>query len=225
MNQSINKYGLYAIGEILLVMIGILLALQVNNWNEARKQRLQEKELIGQIHQEFLLNQEELAEVISRNDKYLQTIREGIGLFPINPNSISRDTLHHYFDSNKLYEVSTFNASSAVVDNVLQNNLIDLIHDKTLRQLILEWKPLMADYLEEENKMVLFTNDMLIPYLIEKGVYKRQGFLDVRTDLSFLSTPHFENLVYRRRDLFRRNYDRQLLREAIEQIVALSSNE
>ena len=40
-NQSLfqggKKYLLYAIGEILLVMVGILLALQVNNWNEERK--------------------------------------------------------------------------------------------------------------------------------------------------------------------------------------------
>ena len=34
---STQKYLLYALGEILLVMIGILLALQVNNWNERRK--------------------------------------------------------------------------------------------------------------------------------------------------------------------------------------------
>ena len=32
-----GKYIKYALGEILLVMIGILLALQVNNWNEGRK--------------------------------------------------------------------------------------------------------------------------------------------------------------------------------------------
>ncbi len=36
-NGNIRKYFWYALGEILLVMIGILLALQVNNWNEAKK--------------------------------------------------------------------------------------------------------------------------------------------------------------------------------------------
>lgn len=38
-NNKITAYILYAIGEIILVMIGILLALQVNNWNEKRSQQ------------------------------------------------------------------------------------------------------------------------------------------------------------------------------------------
>ena len=42
---SLRKYLVYAIGEILLVMVGILLALQVNNWNEGRK--LKALELMG----------------------------------------------------------------------------------------------------------------------------------------------------------------------------------
>ncbi len=36
--ENIRKYLLYAIGEIMLVVIGILIALQVNNWNESRKE-------------------------------------------------------------------------------------------------------------------------------------------------------------------------------------------
>ncbi|WP_228850963.1 DUF6090 family protein [Aegicerativicinus sediminis] len=38
-NNRFSKYLLYAIGEILLVVIGILIALQVNNWNEGRKEK------------------------------------------------------------------------------------------------------------------------------------------------------------------------------------------
>ena len=51
-----GKYFKYAIGEILLVMIGILLALQVNNWNEERKLKRTEiliilqRYWIGQVH-------------------------------------------------------------------------------------------------------------------------------------------------------------------------------
>lgn len=37
---SLRKYLVYAIGEIILVVIGILIALQINNWNEYRKDKL-----------------------------------------------------------------------------------------------------------------------------------------------------------------------------------------
>ena len=46
---SARKYLLYAIGEILLVMIGILLALQVNNWNEERKTRQKEQKILLEL--------------------------------------------------------------------------------------------------------------------------------------------------------------------------------
>ena len=46
---SLRKYLLYAIGEILLIMVGILLALQVNNWNEARKQRDLEQQSLTRL--------------------------------------------------------------------------------------------------------------------------------------------------------------------------------
>jgi hypothetical protein len=35
--NKVSKYMLYAIGEIVLVVIGILIALQINNWNEGKK--------------------------------------------------------------------------------------------------------------------------------------------------------------------------------------------
>ncbi|MCA0932429.1 hypothetical protein LCM02_08200 [Lutimonas saemankumensis] len=37
------KYGRYAIGEIALVVIGILIPLQINNWNEERKDIINKK--------------------------------------------------------------------------------------------------------------------------------------------------------------------------------------
>ena len=47
--ERIGKYLLYAIGEILLVVIGILLALQINNWNEESNIRAQEMTLRANI--------------------------------------------------------------------------------------------------------------------------------------------------------------------------------
>ncbi len=48
-DKEFVKYSRYAIGEILLVVIGILIALQVNNWNENRKLQKKEIQMIAEL--------------------------------------------------------------------------------------------------------------------------------------------------------------------------------
>lgn len=51
--NKVRSYILYALGEIFLVMIGILLALQVNNWNEGRKQSFAETKFIEGVKKDL----------------------------------------------------------------------------------------------------------------------------------------------------------------------------
>lgn len=53
---NIGKYMKYAFGEIILVVIGILFALQINNWNENRKNRNQERVLLTNIQNDISLD-------------------------------------------------------------------------------------------------------------------------------------------------------------------------
>jgi hypothetical protein len=56
MNQNKNaKYFKYAIGEIVLVVIGILIALQINNWNENRKLDKEEVLVLNSLHEDLEL--------------------------------------------------------------------------------------------------------------------------------------------------------------------------
>ena len=43
------QYSRYALGEIVLVVIGILIALAINNWNENRKERIQEQKVLTEL--------------------------------------------------------------------------------------------------------------------------------------------------------------------------------
>ena len=61
---STRKYLLYAVGEVLLVMIGILLALQVNNWNQQRKNRITEIELYHNLLNSLIADSTDLARVV-----------------------------------------------------------------------------------------------------------------------------------------------------------------
>jgi hypothetical protein len=62
--NKFSKYLLYAIGEIILVVIGILIALQINNWNEERKSADYTKLLFNKTLQELKFNLEKANKVV-----------------------------------------------------------------------------------------------------------------------------------------------------------------
>jgi len=66
-NNKIGKYLKYAVGEIVLVVIGIVIALQINNWNETRKQHKAEKEFITSVKND-----------LEQDSDFIQLIIKGI---------------------------------------------------------------------------------------------------------------------------------------------------
>jgi len=75
--NKFSKYLLYAIGEIVLVVIGILIALSINNWNEHRKSRLQEVNILTKLNTDLKANLIEikgLKDMTEKRIKASQTI-------------------------------------------------------------------------------------------------------------------------------------------------------
>ncbi len=72
--NRVSKYLLYAIGEILLVVVGILLALQINTWNEGRKDRLYERKMLGELLEDMKLDTAILNIQFRRIDRFSQTL-------------------------------------------------------------------------------------------------------------------------------------------------------
>ena len=64
--NRVSKYMLYAIGEIVLVVIGILIALQVNNYNEQRKQNQVELTVLKELKNDLLFSSEEIDAIITK---------------------------------------------------------------------------------------------------------------------------------------------------------------
>ena len=67
--NRLGKYMLYALGEIVLVVIGILIALQINNWNERQKDQAKEQAILEQLMSEYQSNLTQLDEkILMRNE-------------------------------------------------------------------------------------------------------------------------------------------------------------
>ncbi|WP_431159373.1 DUF6090 family protein [Winogradskyella poriferorum] len=64
-----SKYLKYAIGEILLVVVGILIAFQVNSWNENRKSKAKEQLYLTSFQNDLVKNADELQRVIDKTNR------------------------------------------------------------------------------------------------------------------------------------------------------------
>ena len=71
--NRVMAYFRYAIGEILLVVIGILIALQVNNWNEHQKEQKQEIQIYTELESELLQNKKEILNTITKQKKIIKS--------------------------------------------------------------------------------------------------------------------------------------------------------
>ncbi|WP_353779446.1 DUF6090 family protein [Winogradskyella sp. 3972H.M.0a.05] len=58
--NKFSKYLIYAIGEIILVVIGILIALQINNWNEKRQNKLKVNTLLQKVQNDIEIDIEQI---------------------------------------------------------------------------------------------------------------------------------------------------------------------
>jgi hypothetical protein len=132
--NKFSKYLLYAIGEIILVMVGILLALQVNNWNENRKLRINEiatlKE-VGRNLDQNIIRQNNFLE----NDSILLHGGEKLIYLLKEETSIYNDSLNSMFGL-----VGAYNPYF-VIDGAYENlklKGLDLIQDDNLKQVLIE---------------------------------------------------------------------------------------
>ena len=69
-----KKFLLYAVGEVLLVTAGILIALQINNWNEERKDSVREYAYLEQLYADSETNASRIAQVAEHHAKLAEDL-------------------------------------------------------------------------------------------------------------------------------------------------------
>ena len=147
--NNLAKYLLYAIGEILIVMIGILIALNINKWNENRKISITEIKII----KEMKINlKTDLADVrwnidfLNKNKNANQIVLKSLK----NPDNYS-DTLNLYY-ANISYSLPMFSNNTSAFEN-LKSIGFNIIKNDSLRMGITELYSNKYNYLlklEEE---------------------------------------------------------------------------
>jgi len=64
--EGLKRYLFYAVGEVILVVIGILTALQISNWSDARKEREKERVYLQAIKEDLEKEKESIEKMVAR---------------------------------------------------------------------------------------------------------------------------------------------------------------
>jgi hypothetical protein len=183
--NKFSKYLIYGIGEVALVMIGILLALQVNNWNQQYNDRKEENQILIQLRSEFLLNLSQL------DDKFL--IRENLiaggerilGIINKPVSNVSSDSLNSLLS--KTLTAPTFEASLGVTNEILNSGKLYLIENDELRHEVSGWSGDIDFAIEVELMWKDLRDGFYIPFLTE-SFQLRNIYNELLSDSGVLNT-------------------------------------
>jgi len=178
-----GKYLKYAIGEIILVVLGILIALQINNWNQSRILKIEEVKSLESLHSEFQENLRKFDTIHSRqlmrNDAITQILFSDVSNYSLS----SLDSL--YIKANFSW---TYNPSFGIYNSLINSGKIQLIANDTLRNRISRFKELVNDYIEDEIFIMNFTSKFSMEHFVndETMLVESKFGLRSRTEIETL---------------------------------------
>ena len=147
-----GKYLKYAIGEIILVVIGILIALQLNNLNENKKNEVFEKEILSQI-QENLKSDNSVLKKVEKN--FSKAITSSTKILNSEVSQKTEDSIKFWLGT--IIQFDRFQPLTNSYE-VLKSNGLDRISNKKLRFLLGRY------YDDEALRMIKSTSDIEIAF-------------------------------------------------------------
>ena len=128
--NKFSKYLLYAIGEIILVVIGILIALSINNWNQNRQNAKIEKRFLHDLLSDIELDIKNLEKTTERTGKSAEA--KNYILRFIDGQNISRDSVFGYMG--ELTPFNKFIPTTVTIDEMKNSYGLEVIRSVSLRR-------------------------------------------------------------------------------------------
>jgi hypothetical protein len=163
MENKTGKYFKYAIGEIVLVVIGILIALQINNWNQERQFQNEEKIILKNIHTEFLGNRNALKLGLEENNQGCKASITLLNLVGQNRELIQQQNLDSLMYV--MLETGSFRPSQNTISDLLQSGKLQLLKNESLKNLLYKWTRNLKRTDVSFNRAELKIDNELVPYL------------------------------------------------------------
>ena len=193
-----GKYFKYAIGEIVLVVIGILIALQINNWNQQQNINSEEQKILQSLRSELEENVVKYDSIYAYHIARDSIINRLIDLDPRLESFDSQDSL-----IKKVDWTWTFNPSRGIYNSIINSGKIELISNIDLKIRIAKLNDVILDYIDDEQYALDYNSQNVEPYFVKTfSFYKRprtreERFQDSINYSKVIPSREFQNhLIY-----------------------------
>ena len=171
-----GRYFKYALGEIILVVIGILIALQINTWNQNRIERNEESSIIAKLHKDFKENKKSIQGFIVTNKNEMKAQMELMGLIGASREELTKHNLDSLFyvsfGANELYFADN------TLKNIMNSGQLNLLKNEAINDLLYKWNVLSEIRKVRMDKLDDWVNDKFIPYLLSRISFKEMDTND-----------------------------------------------
>ena len=198
-DNKFSKYLLYAVGEILLVVVGILIAFQVDNWHESKLLSRQEKVLLENLKSEFELNLKTLEEVKSKNQKLYRSAIELQSLIGKGVAVIAKHNTDSLLFNTLL--ITDYQPNQFVLSQIKTGEKLEIIKSEELKRLLYEWDKALSVKTEAFNMLNSYFMNSLIPFLDDHTSIRNVDFhgkykWSMKTPLNYDTSKIFEMLRF-----------------------------
>lgn len=170
--NKFSKYLLYAIGEIILVVIGILIALQLNNYSESKKERKQEVSLLTNLANEIKLDILQIENSTEISTKRLSRLDSIVHLLE---NSSNIDKSLFIEKSFEFVIDQYFKSNSGIFDEAVSSGRMSYVQNEELRQNIFDYYR-NASESDNDGTTRQVTDELITPIFVETLFMNPEGF-------------------------------------------------
>lgn len=163
-NNKTGTYLKYAISEVILVVIGILIALGINNWNEQRKDRIKEQIILKQLKEDYMVNLSQLKEKIATRKIIINSGLEVLAAID-DPVGVNRDSL-----INHISLIGNDPTFDPIENDPISSGNLRLISNDSLKRILSNWSSDIMALTEIEVVWSKKVSDQLEPLLYKMGI-------------------------------------------------------
>ena len=170
-----GKYFKYAIGEIVLVVIGILIALSINNWNTNRLNNQAERILLNNLKKDLILELENLDLHKTAQNIWINSGTEILKNYDINDRFLVDDKLLAYM--NDLMVRTSFLPNLTTFETLENTGKLDLINNEELKEKIIVYYSAISSFSENTTKNnTTLVDELINQKLIDLTFFKTNSF-------------------------------------------------